>query len=509
MPANGHGERLSPVDASFLQLESAQAHMHVAWSAVFSPPQDGAMPSIEDIRARVTRRLGWVPRCRQRLLPAPLGLGEPRWVDDEAFDVAAHVVALTERDDPVSPERFAELRDALLSTPLDRSRPLWQLAFVPQLADGRLGVVGRVHHAMADGAAALQIALLTIDIDGHAGPGADPAVAPWEAEAPPTTLQRALDPLVHSAEITSRAARDVFHAAIHPREAAGDALRDAGRLVCALSQDLLPHAPESGLNRPLGPRRTLVQHRVALNEVREVSRGVPGTRNDVGLAAIAGALRALALERDRIPEPLKAMVPVNMRRAHDAMTLGNRVSMTSVWLPLDSMTASERLERVRVQTARFKSSARPQGAQTLIAGFGLLPSALRAPVLRAIAPGRFNLTISSVPGPPSALYMQGARLDELYPVIPIAEDQTLSIGMLPYEGRLYFGLYADPDGLPEAHRLAELIDAELVALRRSRTTGDLPVRPPLPIVAPVAAGPLGTYENRSAVLSAAGRGGAA
>lgn len=509
MPANGHGERLSPVDASFLQLESAEAHMHVAWSAIFSLAEGGAAPSIEDVRARVSARLGWVPRCRQRLLPAPLGLSEPRWVDDASFDVAAHVVQLTDPDDAVGPRRFAELRDALLSTPLDRSRPLWQLAFVPRLADGRLAVIGRVHHAMADGAAALQLALLTIDIDGHTGPGADPVVAPWEAEAPPTALERALDPFVHGAELTSRAARDVLHAATHPRAAAGDALRDAGRLVSALSQDLLPHAPESGLNRPLGPRRTLVQHRVALNDVREVSRGVPGTRNDVGLAAIAGALRALALERGRAPEPLKAMVPVNMRRAADAMTLGNRVSMTSIWLPLDVASPAGRLERVRVQTARFKHSARPQGAQTLIAGFGLLPSALRAPVLRAIQPGRFNLTISSVPGPPGALYMHGMRLDELYPVIPIASDQTLSIGMLPYQGQLYFGLYADPDGLPEATRLAELLDEELRALRRSRATGDLPVRPPLPVVAPVAAGPLGTYENRSAVLSAAGRGGAA
>ena len=160
----------------------------------------------------------------------------------------------------------------------------------------------------------------------------------------------------------------------------------------------------------------------------------------------------------------------------------------------------------RRQTARFKDSARPQGAQTLIGGFGLLPSALRAPVLRAVQPGRFNLTISSVPGPPTALFMHGMRLDELYPVIPIAPDQTLSIGMLPYEGHLYFGLYADPDGLPEATRLAVLIDAELRALGSSR--GDAhAARPPLPVVAPVAAGPLGTYENRSAVLTAAGRGG--
>jgi WS/DGAT/MGAT family acyltransferase len=504
MPAHGHGERLSPVDSSFLQLESAHAHMHVAWSAIFSPPEGGAPPAIEHIRARVTARLGWVPRCRQRLLPAPLGIGEPRWVDDEGFDVAAHVVALSDPADPVDPQRFAVMRDALLSQPLDRARPLWQLAFVPLLADGRLGVIGRVHHAMADGAAALQIALLTIDIDGEGG---DPAVAPWQAQEPPTTLQRALDPLMRSAELCSGAARDVVRAAKAPRAAAGGALRDAGRLVHALSHDLLPHAPGSGLNRPLGPRRTLVQHRVALGDVREVSRGAPGTRNDVGLAAIAGALRALSIERGRPPEPLKAMVPVNMRGRGDAATLGNRVSMTSVWLPLQLASPVERLDQVRRQTERFKDSSRPQGAQTLISGFSLLPSALRAPVLRAAQPGRFNLTISSVPGPPAALFMHGMRLDELYPVIPIAEDQTLSIGMLPYQGHLYFGLYADPDGLPEATRLAELIDAELRALRDS-LAGARPARPPLPVLAPAAAGRLGTYENRSAVLTAAGGGGA-
>lgn len=508
MPAPGHGERLSPVDASFLQLESAHAHMHVAWSALFSPPTADATPSIEEIRARVTSRLSWVPRCRQRLLPAPLGIGEPSWVDDEHFDVAAHVVALSDPHEAVSLERFAQLRDGLLSAPLDRRRPLWQLAFVPRLADGRLGVVGRVHHSMADGAAALQIALLTLDIDDGGSDAAAGPPAPWQAAAPPTTLRRALEPFVRSAALTSRAAQDVVRAAKHPRAAAGDALRDAGRLVHALSQDLLPHAPASVLNRPLGPRRTLVQHRVALADVRAVSRGVPGTRNDVGLAAIAGALRALALEHGREPEPLKAMVPVNMRRAHDAATLGNRVSVTSVWLPLDLAAPAQRLERIRRQTERFKDSARPHGAQTLIAGFGLLPSALRAPVLRAAQPGRFNLTISSVPGPPSALFMHGMRLDELYPVIPIAEDQTLSIGMLPYEGHLYFGLYADPDGLADATRLATLIDEELRALRGSRLRAGAP-RPPLPVVAPAAAGRLGTYETRPAVLSAAGRGGAA
>jgi hypothetical protein len=176
--------------------------------------------------------------------------------------------------------------------------------------------------------------------------------------------------------------------------------------------------------------------------------------------------------------------------------------MTSVWLPLQVSTPGARLEHVHEQTARFKRSARSEGTQTVMSGLSLLPSPLRAPVLRAVAPGRFNLTISSVPGPRSALFIQGLALEEIYPVIPMAQDQTLSIGMLAYNDHLHFGLYSDPDALPQATRLAELIDDELRALLRARRP-----RPPLPVVAPVTAGPVGTYANRSAVLTAAGRGG--
>jgi len=315
----------------------------------------------------------------------------------------------------------------------------------------------------------------------------------------------ALGPAVHAATgatLQAAAARDVARACEHPRASVRDALRDVGRMAQALAEDLLPSAPGSQLNTTLGPRRTLVQHRVSLERLGDITRGSAATRNDAGLAAVAGALRTLARENGAPAEPLKAMVPVNMRRAHEYGTLGNRVSMTSVWLPLELSTPGARLQRVQEQTARFKRSARSEGTQTVLSGLSLLPNPLRAPVIRAVAPGRFNLTISSVPGPRSALHMHGARLEEIYPVIPMAEEQTLAIGMLAYNGHLHFGLYSDPDALPQAERLAELIDDELRALLRARRP-----RVPLPVVAPVAAGPLGTYENRSAVLSAAGRGG--
>lgn len=472
--------------------------MHIAWSAFLSPAEDVERPTIGALRDRVRARLSWVPRCRQRLLPAPLGLGEPLWVDDPDFDLGYHVIQLGDPDTAISYESFGAIRDALLSTPLDRTRPLWQLALVPRLSDGRLAVVGRVHHALADGAAALQVAMLTLDVDE----AADATPARWRPQRLPSTLERALDPVMHGVQMTSRVARDVARACEHPRATVRSALREAGRMAQALTQDLLPSAPQSALNGPLGPRRTLVQHRVPVGRLSAITRGTASTRNDAGLAAVAGALRALALEEDVPVVPLKALVPVNVRRSHEYGTLGNRVSMTSVWLPLHVSTPDARLEHIHEQSARFKRSDRSEGAQAVMSGLSLLPNALRAQVIRAAAPRRFNLTISSVPGPRGPLYMHGARLDEIYPVVPMAEDQMLSIGMLVFGDHLHFGLYSDPDALPQATRLAELIDEELRALLRARRSP-----PPLPVMAPAAAGSVGTQANRSAALSAVGRGG--
>jgi diacylglycerol O-acyltransferase len=157
------GRRLSAVDGSFLRLESPRSHMHVGFSAVFAAPSGRPRPSVEALRERAAGRLHEVPWCRWRLDPAPLGLSEPRWIDDIQFDLRAHIVALTQPDDRVSHASFEALRSTVLSAPLDRSRPLWQIFLVPQLEDGRVGMVGKIHHALVDGLAALQIVSLILD----------------------------------------------------------------------------------------------------------------------------------------------------------------------------------------------------------------------------------------------------------------------------------------------------------------------------------------------------------
>jgi diacylglycerol O-acyltransferase / wax synthase len=461
-----HGRRLSAVDGSFLRLESPQSHMHVGFSAVFAAPTDQPRPSVEGLRERAAGRLHEVPWCRWRLDDAPLGLSEPRWIDDAHFDLAAHIVELTPPDDTVSYATFEALRSTVLSAPLDRSRPLWQIFLVPHLEDERVGMVGKIHHALVDGLAALQIVSLILDSepDVESQPPAS-----WEPRGRPGPLGWALDAVKQTLDDGVGALRAGTQAVTHPETAIGSVLRSARRLAGAVTEDVLPPAPRSSLNATIGARRTLVGYHARREELRRARRG-GGTLNDVGLAAVAGALRTLVLRNGEQPaEPLKAMVPVSMRRLGDG-TAGNQIAMVFIPLPVHLAAPRDRLQWVRRQTELLKHTDRPVGTQTLYQAAGLLPTPLRSPVARAMATSRqFNLTVSQSPAPRGSLYLLGCELEEVYSVVPIAQGHALAIGMVRYRQELFFGCYADPDVLPEVHELPALLQAELQALGDAAT----------------------------------------
>jgi diacylglycerol O-acyltransferase len=461
--AGGHGRRLSALDASFLRLDSARAHMHVGWSAVFAAPGGGERPTVQALRERVAGRLHEVPFCRWRLQLAPLALSEPRWVDDPRFDVAAHVTAPTGPDERVSYDRFAALRDAVLSEPLDRSRPLWQILLIPRLQDGRVGMVGKVHHALVDGIAALQVAGLVVDREPDAP---FPAPERWRPEGPGGPVGWARDALMQATGEGFRALRATAAAATRPRTSVRQALQGVGRAALAAREDILPRAPACALNVPIGARRSLVGYHAPRAALRDARAG-GGTLNDVGLAVVAGALRAHALRHGEPPQaPLKAMVPVSMRRP-DEIGSGNRISMVYIQLPVNLRCPRERLEWVRAQTERLKHGDRPAGTQTLYRGAGLVPTPLRSPLVRAMAsPRAFNLTISQSPAPRGAIHLLGCELQEVYSVVPIAQGHALAIGMVRYRGELFFGCHADPDAFPGVHALPALLEAEIRELGR-------------------------------------------
>jgi WS/DGAT/MGAT family acyltransferase len=469
--------RLSPLDASFLRLESSGTHMHVGWSAVMEPPDGQDRPTLPALRARVAARVEDLAWCRWRLQRAPLGLSEPRWVEDRDFDVSAHVRALAEPDDPVSYARFAELRDALLSEPLDHSRPPWQIWLIPRLEDGRSGLLGKIHHSLVDGIAALQIVNLVLDDppDSRTGP------TTYSTSGELGRVAWAIDELSHTAHQGVRAVRRTAGAAIHPRSTTRTAVRGARRLLSAARQDLLPKAPHSALNGPIGARRTLVGYRASRADLRDARAG-GGTLNEIGLALVAGALRVLAIRRGELPTaPLKVMVPVSMRQVGETGP-GNRISMVYLKLPVELDSPDARLEAVRTQMRALKASERPEGTEAIYAAGGLVPAPLRSPVVKALAsPRRFNLTVSQSPGPRGTIHVLGCEIQEVYSVVPISQRHSLAVGMVRYRNELFIGGYADPDALPEVRELPALLDAELQALAR---------RPPRPGAAGDPARPL-------------------
>jgi WS/DGAT/MGAT family acyltransferase len=468
--------RLTPLDSSFLRLETPTAHMHVAWSAVFDPPATGRRPTLAALRRSVAARLRHLDRFRQRLAFPPLGLGEPYWVDDEDFEVGRHVTSLSGARDRVTPARFAELCDGVLSVPLDRDRPLWHVYLVPRLEDGRVGLLAKLHHAMVDGKSAVELGLLLFDLAPDAVP-VEPE--PWEPEGRPGPARLALDALADGA---ADSLRDVRAAARMASPRGGGRIADTlRRTALAVGEDLLRPAPASHVNVPIGPRRALAGYRAPIEELNAARKAVEGaTLNDACLAVVAGGMRELVLRAGRIPQPLKAMVPVSVRAEQERRALGNRISFAFVDLPVDERSPQRRLELVRERTAAFKRTGRTAGTEAVLGAVGRMPSAVKTRAARIAGSARvYNLTVSNVPGPRVPLYMLGAELSEAYPVVPLSDEHALSVGIFTYRDHAHFGCYADPDALPDVGLLPDALCASLLALRGGWRSAARPSQPVL------------------------------
>jgi diacylglycerol O-acyltransferase / wax synthase len=465
--------RLRPLDGSFLRVETPNAHMHVGWCALFEPHCDRARPDLVSLRESILARLHFAPRFRQRLAFPPPGFGEPFWVDDTSFDISRHVLPLAEEDEPLSLSSFSALADAALSVPLDRKRPLWQVMLAPALEDGRIGMVAKLHHAMADGLAAVDFAVLLFDSSPDpvfAEPGEE-----WRPTPEPGRLELAVEAAAGTAGDMLRLARGAASFAVSPRRQATKLAETITRMATVVRDDMLPPAPASTVNVPIGPQRTLVRHRADMADIRRAGRrprlasaatGEHITINDVYLAAVAGALRTLALRRGDAPQPLKVMVPVNLRDEEEhGGDGGNRIAFSFIELPVHVATADARLRRVHEATAAFKRSQRPAGSHAMLSAIGLLPDPLKSVAARfAASPRAYNVTISNIPGPGDPLYMLGSKLIEAYPIVPLSEEHALSVGVFGYLDHAHFGFYADPRALPEVGDLPEAISAEIRAL---------------------------------------------
>ncbi|WP_196809037.1 wax ester/triacylglycerol synthase family O-acyltransferase [Conexibacter woesei] len=425
-------DRPTALDLAFLDLETPQAPLVVGWTLRF----DGAAPGVAALRRWIDARLGGVPRFRRRLVRGA-------WVDDVRFDVARHVFA-------VSAARGTALREvagALLSAPLPEDRPLWRMYVVDGVDGGGFAIVGQAHHALVDGIAAIEVAMLLFGPEARGDASWVPSPAPSPAETLRTTAAARVRALAGAAR-----ASDAL---------LGSAVRAVEGVVAARGV-----AP-SPLERSVTARRAVAYAAVPLDAVRAAGARREATINDVLLAATSVALRGALRRRGDARDALRALVPVNVRSGDGAGgALGNRISFLPVELPVGEPDPDRALATIRARTAAAKAGGDAAALDALGQAADALPGAGRRVVARAaVRAVPFSLVVSNVPGPPVRLELLGRPLRAIHPLVPLLHGHALTVGAVSYDGVLHVGLAADAEVVADVVDVARDLEAAFDALR--------------------------------------------
>ena len=460
-------DRLTGLDSSFLHLERDNAHMHVAGCAIF----DGEPPPYDQLVSAIEERLHLVPRYRQRLAFVPLGQGRPVWVDDPHFNIGFHV-RHTALPRPGGDTELKRLAGRVFSQALDRGRPLWELWLVEGLSDGRFALLSKTHHALVDGVSGVDIATVLFDASAEPMPPAPPEHE-WQPKPLPSRAQLLGEALVERATVPAEFARGVRAVLRGPRGVARRAAEAAAAIGAFGAAGLSP-APPSRFNVRIGPHRRFTWVRGELAQFKAVKNALGGTVNDVVLAAVAGALGSYLRDHGELTDgvQLRAMVPVSVRADLEQGALGNRVAAMWAPLPVGIEDPSERLQAISASMAGIKESGQAVGAQALTQLSGFAPPTIMAQAARLQARQRlFNLVVTNVPGPQFPLYVLGRELEALLPMVPLAENTTLGIAIMSYNGQLNFGLTADRDALADVEFLADELRGAIAALVQAADAG--------------------------------------
>ena len=467
-----HLDRLTAVDASFLEQESPESHMHVG--ALIS--LEGPPPPLGDFLDSLRGRLHLVPRYRQKLAVPPFETGRPLWVDDPDFHLEYHV-RHTALPSPGSEQQLRNLVARIFSQQLDRSKPLWELWMVEGLTDGRWALISKTHHAMIDGISGIDLATVMFDVTPVPRDVEHPDRA-WQPHREPDAVDLIAAGVRGAARTGLQVAERTLGALLRPSTtlaAAREAAEGVGEVVWAT----LNPAPPTPLNVPIGPHRRFVGVRGRLSDFKLVKDTFGGTVNDVVLTAVSGALRTWLRSRGVRTEglELRALVPVSLRSRDENHELGNRIAAMRGPLPVYVADPLERLRTVRASMGELKESKQALGAEVIAGLQNFAPPTILGQASRLNFSTRlFNLIVTNVPGPQFPLYVLGREMQTVYPIAFLPRDHALAVAIISYNGWLNFGLLADYDALPDVDEFVDALEEavdELVALAKQQA-GDGP-----------------------------------
>ena len=464
-------QRLTGADATFLYMQSPNAHAEIAACLVIDA---SGMPSgealLEHSLAWLQPRLHLAPALRRRLVRVPFELDHPLWVEDPDFDLDYHV-RHTALPAPGSMTQLGDLVGRLLSRPLDHSRPLWELYVIEGLAEGQGAVFLKTHHAAVDGVAAFNLITSLVDLTPDAPPPSPPE-QPWEPERVPSDVELVVGATANLARQPLRglkAARRIARSVVRARQEHGSATAALGQVG----------APATRFNDVIGPHRRVRYLDLDLAGVKAL-KSASGTKlNDIVLVIVSGGLRRYLTRHGELPEQsLVAFVPVSGRT--EAGTEGNQTSMMHVELATDESDPTTRLKRIAAASHAAKERHADLGPSALVDLSELSGPTLAAATFRVVDSLRLsertriggNVVVSNIPGPPIPLYTAGAPIERIYPMGPVAQGSALNITLLSYLDRLGFSVVADRDLVPDLDDLVDDLRASYDELGATLARGE-------------------------------------
>ncbi|OBG65662.1 wax ester/triacylglycerol synthase family O-acyltransferase [Mycobacterium sp. E3339] len=451
-------KRLSGWDAVLLYSETPNVHMHTIKAAVVELDPDRHDFDIDTFREVIRGRLNKLePFCYQ-LVEIPFQLHHPMWRENCEVDLSYHIRPLR-LPAPGGRRELDEAIGRIASTPLDRSRPLWEMYFVEGLANNRIAVVGKIHHALADGVASANLLARGMDLQ----PG--PEGGPYVCDPPPTTRQLMSSAFADHLRHVGRIPGTIRYTA----QGLGRVRRSSRKLSPELSRPFEP--PPSFINHKITPERRFATATLALADVKETGKRLGATINDMVLAMSAGALRTLLLRYDGQAEPLLASVPMSFDFSPDRIS-GNRFTGVLVGLPTDSDDPLERVRCSHENAIAAKESNQLMGPELVSRWAAYMPPAPTQAFFRW-ASGRdghnkiLNLNISNVPGPRQRGRVGGALVTEIYSVGPLTAGSGLNITVWSYVDQLNISVLSDGATLKDPHEVTEAMVADFIEIRRA------------------------------------------
>lgn len=476
---------MSVVDTAWLRMDGASNAMMIVSVLATATPVRAA-----DLRQVIATRLLCFPRFLRRPVADALGAS---WHEQADFDLDQHFV-VTHLPEPAGKAELQQLAARLAGERLDPARPLWQIHFVERYGSGSAWVL-RVHHCYADGMAMVRVLLsLTEQDSGPALAAAQVAASRGARRAATGDGGVAVSPLVNWLDHVSQPAGDILESALaegarlleagvhqvfHPDSAASLAAQTGGMVAEFAHVLALPDDPATPLRGALsGVKRVAWSAPLDLADVRTVGRAIGCTVNDVLMATVAGALGAHLREThgfDTAELVLRASVPVNLRAAEEPLALGNKFGLVFVDLPVGTRNPLQRVFRMHDTMRALKGSLQPPMSLLVLAVMGMMPTALQAPAIELFS-RKGTLVASNVPGPQAPLHLCGQRISEMYFWVPQSGSMGIGVSILSYAGKVFFGIIADRNLLPEPGRVVDRVGPEFERLLLGATVGLLALR---------------------------------